>query len=76
MQGFDGIMPSRSGQRLAQHVQVAAQGVAGFLRLAPDQAFDFIAADHPAGVAHQQFQDAQALGREPDVLAVEAHGQA
>ena len=63
-------------QRAAQNAHMAAQSVAGLLQVAPHLRFELAPPEHPAGFAHQQLQQADALRRQLDFLAAEADEQA
>jgi len=52
---------------------MVAQGIAGFLNLAPNRHFQLVAAPEPAFLAHQDFEQFQTLGRELERLALPAH---
>src|SRR5512134_2413456 len=73
---LDRVIAAGPGQLAAQYVHVAAQRVAGFLLPAPDFGFDFLPAEHAVGLRHHQLQNADALRRQPRLLAAETRRQA
>ena len=66
----------RAIDRLAQVVEVAAQGVRIRQTVAPDLAFDVAAADHLRRLAHQDREQAQADRRELQFLSAARHPHA
>src|SRR5688500_2003044 len=75
MNGFNGVIPACAGQRPAQLMHVAPQGIAGFLHIPPHFRFKLLTAENPAGLAHHDSEQPDALWRELDTCASKADGQ-